>query len=102
MGKRTRTEVTNSCPTEDALAIPNKHNLPVSMSDEWPEVHLTEAIVRNHVGRDNQIGDYVIVHELLHFSIPNHGKLWKSLMRAHLGAYDRAEEELQNNQCSTC
>jgi HsdM N-terminal domain/Protein of unknown function DUF45 len=26
----------------------------------------------------------VIVHELLHFSVPNHGKLWKSLMRAHL------------------
>lgn len=24
------------------------------------------------------------VHELLHFRIPNHGKLWKSLMRAHL------------------
>jgi predicted metal-dependent hydrolase len=29
--------------------------------------------------------DYVIVHELLHFRVPNHGKLWKSLMRAHLG-----------------
>jgi len=28
---------------------------------------------------------YVIVHELLHFDIPNHGKLWKSLMRAHVG-----------------
>jgi hypothetical protein len=26
-----------------------------------------------------------MVHELLHFSVPNHGKLWKSLMRAHLG-----------------
>ncbi len=34
---------------------------------------------------DREIGDYVIVHELLHFSIPNHGKLWKSLMRVHLG-----------------
>ena len=25
--------------------------------------------------------DYVIVHELLHFHVPNHGQLWKSLMR---------------------
>ena len=24
-----------------------------------------------------QVGDYVIVHELLHFSVPHHGKLWK-------------------------
>jgi len=41
-----------------------------------------------------EIGDYVIVHELLHFSMPNHGPLWKSLMRAHLGEYERYEEEL--------
>jgi predicted metal-dependent hydrolase len=39
--------------------------------------------------------DYVIVHELLHFSVPNHGKLWKSLMRAHLGEYEAAEARLQ-------
>jgi hypothetical protein len=29
-----------------------------------------------------------IVHELLHFSVPNHGKLWKSLMRAHLADWE--------------
>jgi hypothetical protein len=34
----------------------------------------------------------VIVHELLHFYVPNHGKLWKSLMRAHLGDYERGVE----------
>jgi predicted metal-dependent hydrolase len=39
--------------------------------------------------------DYVIVHELLHFSVPNHGKLWKSLMRAHLGDWERKEEKLK-------
>jgi hypothetical protein len=37
----------------------------------------------------------VIVHELLHFSVPNHGKLWKSLMRAHLGDYERLESRLR-------
>jgi predicted nuclease of restriction endonuclease-like (RecB) superfamily len=30
----------------------------------------------------NKLWDYVIVHELLHFFVPNHGKLWKSLVRA--------------------
>jgi len=38
--------------------------------------------------------DYVIVHELLHVSVPNHGKLWKSLMRAHLGDYESLEARL--------
>lgn len=43
------------------------------------------------------LADYVIVHELLHFHVPNHGKLWKSLMRAHLGEYEQAERRLKAN-----
>jgi predicted metal-dependent hydrolase len=41
------------------------------------------------------LADYVIVHELLHFAIPNHGRLWKSLMRAHLGNYEPLELRLK-------
>ncbi len=47
------------------------------------------------LGMPKELGDYVIVHELLHFSVPNHGKLWKSLMRAHLGEYEKAEQRLR-------
>lgn len=43
---------------------------------------------------DGELQDYVIVHELLHFSVPNHGKLWKSLMTAHLGNYKEVEQRL--------
>ena len=43
---------------------------------------------------DEELQDYVIVHELLHFSVPNHGKLWKSLMTAHLGDYRSVEAKL--------
>jgi hypothetical protein len=43
------------------------------------------------------LNDYIIVHELLHFFAPNHGKLWKSLMRAHLGDYERTEARLKKN-----
>jgi len=46
---------------------------------------------------DKELWDYVIVHELLHFFVPNHGKLWKSLMRAHLGDYEGLEERLAEN-----
>jgi len=45
---------------------------------------------------DREIGTYVIVHELLHFSVPNHGRLWKSLMTAHLGDYKSLEQKLQS------
>lgn len=50
------------------------------------------------LGMHKKIGDYVIVHELLHFSVPNHGKLWKSLMTVHLGDYGKLELKLKNTQ----
>lgn len=46
-------------------------------------------------GMPPHLQDYVIVHEILHFRVPNHGKLWKSLMRAHLGEYEQLEAELK-------
>lgn len=49
------------------------------------------------LGLDEELWDYVIVHELLHFSVPNHGKLWKSLMLAHLGNYERSEQRLKSH-----
>ncbi len=46
---------------------------------------------------DPEVQDYVIVHELLHLSVPNHGKLWKSLMRAHLGDWEPIAERLNES-----
>lgn len=39
--------------------------------------------------------DYVVVHELLHFHVPNHGRLWKSLMGMHINRYQDKDKELQ-------
>ena len=47
------------------------------------------------LGLNSNLQDYIIVHELLHLRVPNHGKLWKSLMRAHLGEYEEYEAELK-------
>lgn len=44
---------------------------------------------------DEDLQNYIIVHELLHFSVPNHGKLWKSLMTLHLGDYQAIEAKLR-------
>ncbi|WP_305074895.1 M48 metallopeptidase family protein [Propionivibrio sp.] len=47
---------------------------------------------------DEALWDYVIVHELLHFFAPNHGKLWKSLMAAYLGDYRALETRLREGE----
>ena len=52
------------------------------------------------LGLDRDVGEYVIVHELLHFVVPHHGKLWKSLMRAHLGDYERLDAKLTSRSGS--
>lgn len=39
--------------------------------------------------------DYIVVHELLHLDVPNHGRLWKMRMRAHLGDWELLEQRLK-------
>ncbi len=67
------------------------------MSRKWASCSTAGTLSFNDelVGMPVELGDYVIVHELLHFSVPNHGKLWKSLMRAHLGDYEVLENRLK-------
>jgi predicted metal-dependent hydrolase len=66
------------------------------MRNKWASCSTAGTLSFNDelLGLDRELSDYVIVHELLHFSIPNHGKLWKSLMRAHLGNYEKLETRL--------
>ena len=69
------------------------------MSNKWASCstngHLNFSV--DLLTLDPKLWDYVIVHELLHFSIPNHGRLWKALMRAHLGDWEEIEKQLKLN-----
>lgn len=68
-----------------------------SMSRKWASYSTTGRLTFDSdllVLRE-ELQDYVIVHELLHFHAPNHGRLWKSLMRVHLGEYEVLESELR-------
>lgn len=49
------------------------------------------------LSKPRDLQDYVIVHELLHVNVPNHGKLWKSLMRAYLGDFEALEARLRRH-----
>ncbi|MBA4416738.1 MAG: metal-dependent hydrolase [Syntrophus sp. (in: bacteria)] len=66
------------------------------MKTKWASCTTNGRLTFNTQLLDMEKGlvDYVIVHEMLHFSVPNHGKLWKSLMRAHLGNYEALEAKL--------
>ena len=67
------------------------------MRNKWASCSLQGNLTFNLelLALNRKAGDYVIVHELLHFSVPNHGKLWKSLMMVHLGEYERIEKQLR-------
>lgn len=36
------------------------------------------------IGQEQAFQDYVIVHELLHLRYPNHGRMFKALLKAHV------------------
>jgi predicted metal-dependent hydrolase len=66
------------------------------MSRKWASCSTAGRLTFDEslLSKSGDVQDYVIVHELLHVSVPNHGKLWKSLMRAHLGDYEKSEKKL--------
>ena len=53
------------------------------------------------LGMDRSLGEYVILHELLHYYIPNHGKLWKSLMAVHMPDHDERDKLLKSEALNT-
>ena len=67
------------------------------MSNKWASCSTAGKLNFNPelLSFDSDVADFVIVHELLHFFVPNHGKLWKSLMRAHLGDYESLDNRLR-------
>jgi predicted metal-dependent hydrolase len=69
------------------------------MSNKWASCSTAGHLNFNDalLDLDQNLWDYVIIHELLHFFVPNHGKLWKSLMRAHLGNYEQLQAKLNSS-----
>lgn len=69
------------------------------MRNKWASCSSTGTLSFNDelLDLDTRLGEYVIVHELLHLSVPNHGPLWKSLMQAHLGDYAELERRLADH-----
>ena len=52
-------------------------------------VTLADDLVEQEAG----FQDFVIVHELLHLSVPSHGRLFRALLTAHIPAWRQFEIE---------
>jgi predicted metal-dependent hydrolase len=48
----------------------------------------TVSFSRDLLAQPEEFRQYVIVHELLHLKVPNHGKLFKTMLRAYLPNYE--------------
>jgi predicted metal-dependent hydrolase len=53
---------------------------------KWGSCSTNGVITLAHdlAGQEPAFQDFVIVHELLHLRVPNHGKLFKALLTAHV------------------
>lgn len=45
-----------------------------------------------------ELGEYVVVHELVHLLAPNHGKVFKSFMLAYLPDWEQREQKLRTHK----
>jgi predicted metal-dependent hydrolase len=45
------------------------------------------------LNQSKKFQDYVIVHELVHLKVPNHGKLFKSLLSVHLPEWRKIKSD---------
>lgn len=66
------------------------------MSNKWASLSDSGRLTFNTelMSKHRKFSDYVIVHELLHIKVPNHGKLFKSLMHAFLPDWEKLAEEI--------
>jgi predicted metal-dependent hydrolase len=80
------------------VKVPHIHIRP--MTTKWASISTAGRLTLDAglVNLPKELGEFVIVHELVHMLAPNHGKLFKSFMYAYMP--DWAEREQQLNRCS--
>jgi len=68
-----------------------------TMKNKWASISTVGRLTLNTelLTLPRELGDFVIVHELVHLLAPNHGKVFKSFMHAYLPDWEELESRLQ-------
>lgn len=79
----------------EALKVKPKKVRVQRMRTKWASCSLKGSVTfsTNLFKEPEPFQQYVIVHELLHLQVPNHGKLFKSLMNAYLPGWETILKE---------
>ncbi|WP_017294848.1 M48 metallopeptidase family protein [Geminocystis herdmanii] len=67
------------------------------MKNKWASISTTGRLTLNKELMDlpQELGEFVIVHELIHLLVPNHSKLFKCYMSAYLPDWQDREKRLK-------
>ncbi len=67
------------------------------MANKWASISTTGRLTLNSdlLALPRDLGEFVIVHELVHLLTPTHGKVFKSFMYAYLPNWEERERCLQ-------
>jgi predicted metal-dependent hydrolase len=70
------------------------------MSRKWASISSAGRLTLNSelLELPRSLGEFVIVHEIVHMIAPNHGKLFKSFMFAYLPDWPQREQHLRDHE----
>ena len=74
------------------------------MRRKWASISLVGRLTLNTelIDLPKELGEFVIVHELVHRLAPNHGKVFKSFMHAYLPDWEQREQRLRARTQNKC
>jgi predicted metal-dependent hydrolase len=70
------------------------------MSRKWASISTSGRLTLNSelLEIPKLLGEFVIVHEVVHIIAPNHGKVFKSFMFAYLPDWQERERRLRDHE----
>lgn len=71
------------------------------MSKKWASCSTSGTVTfsTDLLGEDQAFQEVVIVHELLHLLVPNHGPVFRSLMKAYVPGWERVAAGRVGSSC---
>lgn len=79
-----------------SVPVPQTHIRP--MTTKWASISTRGRLTLNADLLDlpRALGEYVVLHELLHLLVPNHGRLFKLFLDAYMADWQEREAKLHS------